>query len=139
MAIVGTEDSLQTSALRATSRDTEGGNAPRPTSSPSSSVIYDKYINHSNVESNNNEHVSLKGCCFDAYEFEMDQNSGNVKGRLHDHLSFWKDIQANGFVLDVIKMVILYHLLNQRIKCFAEIINLHYKMLILFLRQFQIS
>ena len=96
VAIGGTEHSLLTSALRATSRDTEGGNAPRPTSSPNS-------INHSNVESNNNEHVSLKGCCFDAYEFEMDQNSGNVKGRLHDHLSFCKDIQANGFVLDVIE------------------------------------
>ena len=73
------------------------------TSSPSSNVINDKYINHSNVESNDNEHVSLKECCFDAYEFEMDQNSGNVKGRLHNHLSFWKDIQANGFLLDVIE------------------------------------
>ena len=103
VAIGGTEHSLQTSALRATSRDTGGGNAPRLTSSPSSSVINDKYINHSNVESNDNEHVSLKECCFDAYEFEIDQNSGNVKGTLHDHLSFWQGIQANGYVLDVIE------------------------------------
>ena len=39
---------------------------------------------------NDNEHASLKECCFDAFEFEMDQNSGNVKGRLHDHLSLWQ-------------------------------------------------
>ena len=66
-------------------------------------MINDKYIIQSNVESNGNEHVLLKECCFDAYEFEIDQNSGNAKGRLYDHLSFWQGIQANGFVLDVIE------------------------------------
>ena len=66
-------------------------------------MINDKYIIQSNVESNGNEHVLLKECCFDAYEFEIDQNSGNAKGRLYDHLSFWQGIQANGVVLDVIE------------------------------------
>lgn len=39
-----------------------------------------------------------------------------VKGRLAKHIQFLEDIGANSFVIDTIKMVMLFHLLTRQVE-----------------------